>query len=147
LLFQALEQSVNLFETHGRHGAKKRVILFANGKSGANPSHLKKCATLLEDSNVKVVTVAVGDDVNEEELRHINPDEEAIVKVDTLEEPESAVFAVARQVQGNNSTTTLVKPHLKNRSWDDGEIFGGNCGGSLGVTVDHRGNWGPLGDN
>ena len=100
-MFKALEQSVNLLETQGRHGAKKRVILFANGKSGANPSHLKKCATLLEDSNVKVVTVAVGDNVNEDELRHISPDEEAIVKVDALEEPESAVFAVARQVQGN----------------------------------------------
>ena len=50
---------------------------------------------------MKVVTVAVGNDVNEEELRHINPDEEAIVKVDTDQETESAVFAVARQVQGN----------------------------------------------
>jgi hypothetical protein len=96
-----------LLETQGRYGAKKRVILFANGKSGANPSHLKKCATLLDDSNVKVVTVAVGDDVNMDELRHINPDEEAIVKVDTLEEPESAVFAVAHQVQGNNFTMAL----------------------------------------
>ena len=91
---------MNLLESQGRHGAKKRVILFANGKSGANPNHLKKCATLLEDSNVKIVTVAVGDDVNVEELRHISPDEEALVKVDINAEPESAVFAVARHVQG-----------------------------------------------
>ena len=94
---------MNLLESHGRHGAKKRVIVFSNGNSGANPNHLKKCATLLDDSNVKVVTVAVGDDVNVEELRHINPDEEAVVKVDINEEPESAVFAVARQVQGIKS--------------------------------------------
>lgn len=99
---QALEQTVNLLESQGRHNAQKRVILFANGKSGANPSHLKKYASLLEDANVKIVTVAVGDDVNEEELRHINPDEEAIIKVDTREDAESAVFAVARQVQGRN---------------------------------------------
>lgn len=98
---QALEQSVNLFETQARHCSQKRIILFANGKSGANPAHLKKCALQLGDANVKVVTVAVGDDVNLKELRHISPDEESIVKVDIQEEPESAVFAVARQVQGN----------------------------------------------
>ena len=99
-LDKALEQSAHLLEHQGRYGALKRVIVFANGKSGANPNHLKKYATALEDSNVKVVTVAVGHDINEDELRHISPDEEAIVKVDPEQNTESTVFAVARRIQG-----------------------------------------------
>ena len=100
-LDKALEQSLNILEHQGRHGARRRLIVFANGHSGANQNHLKKYATALEDANVKVVTVAVGNEINEEELRNINPDEETIVKVDPLQDAESAVFAVARQVQGN----------------------------------------------
>lgn len=100
-LDKALEQSINILEHQGRHGSRKRVIVFANGHSKANQNNLKKYVTALEDANVKVVTVAVGPEINEEELRNINPDEETIVKVDALQDAESVVFAVARQVQGN----------------------------------------------
>ncbi|XP_046848822.1 collagen alpha-3(VI) chain-like isoform X2 [Xenia sp. Carnegie-2017] len=101
-LDKALEQSLNLLENEGRFGAKKRAVLFTNGNSGASPGHLKKYSSLLEDANVKIITVAVGDDVNDSEIRHVNSDEETIVKVAVDDEPESAVFAVARLVQGPN---------------------------------------------
>lgn len=89
-----------MLENEGRFGAKKRAVLFTNGNSGASPGHLKKYSSLLEDANVKIITVAVGDDINDSEIRHVNSDEETIVKVAVDDEPESAVFAVARLVQG-----------------------------------------------
>lgn len=55
----------------GRPGVRKAVVVFANGKTGAEIVDLANEARALHGNDVKVVAVGLGDDVSEEELKVI----------------------------------------------------------------------------
>ena len=47
------------------------MVVFANGKTGAEIAELAKEARALHGNDVKVVAVGLGDDVSEEELKAV----------------------------------------------------------------------------
>ena len=47
------------------------MVVFANGKTGAEIAELAKEARTLHGNDVKVVAVGLGDDVSEEELKAV----------------------------------------------------------------------------
>ena len=47
------------------------MVVFANGKTGAEIAELAKQARALHDDDVKILAVAMGDDVSHEELRAV----------------------------------------------------------------------------
>ena len=55
----------------GRPGVRKAVVVFANGKTGAEIAELAKEARALHGNDVKIVAVGLGDDVSEEELKAV----------------------------------------------------------------------------
>lgn len=55
----------------GRPGVRKAVVVFANGKTGAEIVDLAKEARVLHGNDVKVVAVGLGDDVSEEEMKAV----------------------------------------------------------------------------
>jgi hypothetical protein len=95
-LDKALEQSCELFKKHGRHSARKVLIVFTNGKSNARANELKKNAQNLTDLNVKLIVVAIGDDVSVEELLEVTSNEESIVRTQPDDDHETLFASIVR---------------------------------------------------
>ena len=85
-LDKALEQSHELFKKHGRHSARKVLIIFTNGKPSARANDLKRHAASLAELNTKLIVVAIGDEVNVEELNEIVPTKTSIVQTQPEDE-------------------------------------------------------------
>ncbi len=87
-----MEQSCELFKKHGRHSARKVLIVFTNGKTSARANELKRHAQHLTDLNTKLIVVAIGDDVSVEELLSVTSSEESIVRTQP-EDDHQTLFA------------------------------------------------------
>ena len=70
-LDKGLGDAANVMMQSGRPGVTKAVVVFANGKSGAEIVDLVREAQALHGSDVKVVAVGIGDDISEEELKAV----------------------------------------------------------------------------
>lgn len=93
---KALEQSYELFKKHGRQSARKVLIVFTNGKSGARANELKKHGQNLTELNTKLIMVAVGDDVNVEELLDVTSSEESIVRTQPEDDHKALFSSIVR---------------------------------------------------
>lgn len=95
-LDKALEQSCELFKKHGRHSARKVLIVFTNGKSSSRANELKKHAQILADMKTKLIVVAVGDDVSVEELLEVTSSEESIVRIQPEDDHQALLGSIVR---------------------------------------------------
>ena len=97
-----MEQSYELFKKHGRHSARKILIVFTNGKSTARVNELKKHAHNLSELNTKLIVVAVGDNVNVEELLEVTSNEESIVRTQPEDDHKQLFSSIVRiNIEGN----------------------------------------------
>ena len=119
-LDKALEQSCELFKKHGRHSARKVLIVFTNGKSSGRANELKKHAQILTDMNTKLIVVAVGDDVSVEELLDVTSNEESIVRIQP-EDDHQELFAsiVSINIEGNLSAFVFIVIYLADLTVSD----------------------------
>ena len=120
-LDKALEQSCELFKKHGRHSARKVLIVFTNGKSSGRANELKKHAQILTDMNTKLIVVAVGDDVSVEELLDVTSNEESIVRIQP-EDDHQELFAsiVSINIEGNLSAFVFTVIYLADLTVSEG---------------------------
>lgn len=108
-LDKALEQSYELFKKHGRHSARKVLIVFTNGKSAARANELKKHAQNLAEMNTKLIMVAIGDEVSVEELLEVTSNEESIVRAQPEDDHQKLVASIVRNnIEGNGVLGYLV---------------------------------------
>ena len=86
----ALAEAKKAFEAPGaRPNAKKIVVIIVDNKSGSSEEDVLKSAISLEGSEVKVIPVGIGSQVNREELEKTTPYKNNIVEVPTKENPDS----------------------------------------------------------
>ena len=63
---------------NGRRGARKVLIVFTSGKANVGLYELRSCAKALQDVGVKIVAVAIGNNVDEDQLKEISSDEHVL---------------------------------------------------------------------
>ena len=95
-LDKALQRAAAVFENSGRENAKRVLVLFTNAQSQARTQDLQKHSRELQEVGVKVVVVAIGADVSEEELSNIQG--EPVVRAQTHDDVNAIVKGVASDV-------------------------------------------------
>ena len=75
---KALTSAYDLLMKNGRRGARKVLIVFTSGKANVGVYELRACAKALQDVGVKIVAVAIGNNVDESQLKEISSDEHVI---------------------------------------------------------------------
>ena len=83
-LGEALKKGKELFdEAPERPNARKVLVLITDMKSTSKLDDLKATAKMLEDDGIKVIPVAIGDDVDHLELDETTSDSKNVVNVTT----------------------------------------------------------------
>lgn len=75
---KALTSAYDLLVRNGRRGARKVLIVFTSGKAAAGVYELRACSKALQDVGVKIVVVAIGNQVDENQMKEISSDENVI---------------------------------------------------------------------
>lgn len=99
-LDKALEQAVQIFQNEARPGSNRVLLVLTNAKSNSRSHDLKRHAQSLHDCGVKVRVIAVGNEINEDELQQLTSDEVPLLRVQPYEEPHSVVNNAAWIVGG-----------------------------------------------
>ena len=94
-LDKVLEQAVQIFHNEARPASTRVLLVLTNAKSSARTNDLKKHAQSLHEAGVKVQVVAVGNDINEEELKQMTSEQVPLLRVQPYEEPQSVVHNAA----------------------------------------------------
>lgn len=88
---KALEAAYVLFKGSGvRYDAEKVLVLMVDTKSSGDDVESIETAMELKDSGVRIITVAVGDEVDRGNLRNISSQPDNVVNTTTEEKPETA---------------------------------------------------------
>lgn len=95
-LDKALQRAAAVFENSGRVNAKRVLVLFTNAQSKARTQDLQRHSRELQDAGVKVVVVAIGTDVSEDELSNIHG--EPVVRTQPNDDVNVVVKSVASDV-------------------------------------------------
>jgi hypothetical protein len=95
-LDKALQRAAGVFENSGRVNAKRVLVVFTNAQSKARTQDLQKHSRELQEAGVKVVVVAIGTDVSEEELSNIHG--ERVVRTQPHDDVNVIVKSVASDV-------------------------------------------------
>ena len=83
-LDEALKEGKELFDNaKQRPNARKVLVVIADKKSTSKLSDLKDSAKLLEEDGIKVIPVAIGDEVGHSELEAMTPEKTNLVNVST----------------------------------------------------------------
>lgn len=93
---KALQNAAAVFVQSGRAHAKRVLILFTNAKSNARTQDLQQFSRNLQEAGVKIVVVAIGSDVSDEQLRSIQG--EAVVRTQPHDDVGIVVKSVASDV-------------------------------------------------
>ena len=93
---KVLQRAAAVFENSGRVTAKRVLIVFTNAQSKARTQDLQKYSRELQETGVKVVVVAIGTDVSEEELSNIHA--EPVVRTQPQDDVNVVVKSVASDV-------------------------------------------------
>lgn len=87
-LKNVLEKSVEIFEGSGlRRNATKTLIIMTDKKSSSNPSDLPGLVKQMIDNKVRVISVAIGNEVDTNELEMVSTSNNDVVKSDTAVSP------------------------------------------------------------
>lgn len=93
---KALQRAAAVFENSGRVNAKRVLIVFTNAQSKARTQDLQKYSRELQEAGVKVVVVAIGTDISEDELNNIHA--EPVVRTQPQDDFNVVVKSVASDV-------------------------------------------------
>lgn len=89
VLDQALKATSVLFEGDGvRENAKKVLLVFTDKNSGLDENKLRSAAVELENKEVEIITVSIGDESNSSELAYVTPHTGNIIDAPTDENPD-----------------------------------------------------------
>ena len=104
---KALQRAAAVFENSGRVNAKRVLIVFTNAQSKARTQDLQKYSRELQETGVKVVVIAIGTDVSEEELNNIHA--EPVVRTQPEDDVNVLVKSVASDVLATEPEITPGK--------------------------------------
>ena len=94
---EGLRKANELFTNESRPNSHKVLIVMMNGPLGGRAGELKTGAKALQKIGVKVITVAIGDEVDHDELRQLSCDEENVIHVKANEDVGSIAYVITHQ--------------------------------------------------
>ena len=94
---EALRTTNELFTNEGRPNSHKVLIVMMNGPLGGRAGELRTGTKVLQKNGVKVITVAIGDHVDHDEIRQLSCDEENIIHVKENEDVGSVAYVMTHQ--------------------------------------------------
>ena len=106
-------EASKLFEEAGaRPDAKKFLVVFLDNKSGNEKDDLIKIALLSTEQECWVIPVAVGENVDVDELEPINPVKNATVVVPKAGDPKKTAEEIADKMKERECTSTFILYHV-----------------------------------
>lgn len=97
-LDHAMELAANMFENQARANSRRVLVVFTNGKSGAQPDELKRNSERLTKSDVEVIVVAIGDDVDDDECQYVTCSH-PIINIAPEQNPRAVVYSVVGELE------------------------------------------------
>ena len=102
---EGLRKANELFTNESRPNSHKVLIVMMNGPLGGRAGELKTGAKALQKNGVKVITVAIGDEVDHDELRQLSCDEDNVIHVKENEDVGSVAYVITHQaVKGRQNS-------------------------------------------
>lgn len=97
-LDKALQKAAVVFNGSARAKAKRVLVVFTNAQSKARSHDLQKHSKDLQESGVKVVVVAIGSDVSEQQLNDLSVNGEPVLRTQPDDDVHSLVKGMATGV-------------------------------------------------
>ena len=94
---EGLRKANELFTNESRANSHKVLIVMMNGPLGGRAGELRTGAKTLQKNGVKVITVAIGDEVDHDELRQLSCDEDNVIHVMANEDVGSVAYVITHQ--------------------------------------------------
>lgn len=98
-LDHALELACSMFQNQSRHSSRRVLIVFTNGRSGSHASELQRQSHHLHNINVDIILVAIGDDVDDEELQYVSSGGHPIVNIAPEQNPRAVVYSIVGELE------------------------------------------------
>ena len=86
-----------LFEKEGRPKARKILVVFSDGKLPTNVEDIKRFKKPLDKQNIKVISVTVGDNVEEDKFNELSSKNET-TRHDDEQEPKDTADKIQEEI-------------------------------------------------
>ena len=98
-LDHALEVAVQMFENQSRTNSRRVLILFTNGRSGSQAEELQRQSNKLNAIHVDVILVAIGDNVDDDELQYVSSGGHPIINIAPEQNPRAVVYSIVGELE------------------------------------------------
>lgn len=98
----ALEKALKMFEDDDRRPLTRKVlVIMADSKSRSTEDEIIKAARPLEERDIKVIAVAVGEEADPVELETTTPDKTNVFETGKEEDPKMVGEKIMDKIRGN----------------------------------------------
>lgn len=98
----ALEKALKMFEDDDRRPLTRKVlVIMADSKSRSTEDEIIKAARPLEERDIKVIPVAVGEEADPVELETTTPDKTNVIETGKEEDPKMVGEKIMDKIRGN----------------------------------------------
>lgn len=98
----ALEKALKMFEDDDRRPLTRKVlVIMADSKSRSTEDEIIKAARPLEERDIKVIAVAVGEEADPVELETTTPDKTNVIETGKEEDPKMVGEKIMDKIRGN----------------------------------------------
>lgn len=104
-LDHALDLACFMFENQSRPSSRRVLIVFTNGKSGSQANELRRHSHQLHENNVDIILVAIGDDVDDDELQYVSGGDHPIINIAPEQNPRAVVYSVVSELEEGMTNT------------------------------------------
>lgn len=111
-LHHALVETDKLFKEHGRTKARKITVVFVTGGINATTNELKRAARKLNDSQVKIIAVKLGEDPDDKQLEVIAP-KKNIVKIKETDDPKISTNLIDEERMKGNKYLEFLQQYYR----------------------------------
>ncbi len=101
-LADALEKATKMFEDDNRRPLTRKVlVIMADSKSGSTEDEVKKAVRPLEDRDIEVIAVVVGEEADPVELENTTPDKTNVIETGKDDDPKVVGEKIMDKIRGN----------------------------------------------
>ena len=101
-LADALAKAMKMFEDDNRRPLTRKVlVIMADSKSGSSVDDVKKAAKPLEDQDIEVIPVVVGEEADPGELGNTTPDKTNVIETGKEDDPKVVGEMIMDKIRGN----------------------------------------------
>ena len=105
---KALGEAKEMFQETARPDAKKVLVVIMDQKQSSRRENAKKKAQEVHKAGIKIIPVALGGEVNPDELAEITANKDNMVEMKKDEDPEKAVGKIMKKVLEGWSNKFLI---------------------------------------